>query len=375
MADEKEQPMVIHVNKETIEFLRLQLETEVRKRLLVGIGLPLGGGGIIAMILALFLWLPEKVRTLVNESKQVETTIQGAVVEHLKSEDGHELVRRAVAEAMSGVEVKKIVREATAPEIKKYLEENDRARTIVFEFFNQSPEGKQLVADMVKEQMESPAVRQQIRDAIDKGLQTAMGALKQDVSSRSALAILAVDRTAVMQDPKEVPKAGYRELEEFIYRERGKKSPLSLTLAIGGGVRYSASACVAYSERLRQEFGENYLGIFIKDQGAKPLAFLDAATYLGAAFARDHGAFNEANGAIIDALNSGDADAVRAAAERADPGSTTFITATRTLGGALRDAVWRTVAGRDDMVGVVDGEEHFLGVTRRSKLIDAVVMK
>src|SRR5262245_58060136 len=184
MADEThEQPITIHVNKETMEFLRLQLETTVRKRLLVGIGLPLGAGGVIAMVLALFLWLPEKVRTLVNESKQVETTIQSAVIEHLKSDDGHELVRRAVAETMSGAEAKKIVRDVAAPEVKRYLEENDRARTIVYEFFNQSPEGKQLVSELVKAQMESPAVRQQIRDAIDKGLQTALNSLKEDVQS------------------------------------------------------------------------------------------------------------------------------------------------------------------------------------------------
>lgn len=375
MAEDSQQPMVIHVNKETIEFLRLQLETDVRKRLLLGIGLPLGGGGIIAIILALFFWLPEKVRTLVNESKQVETTIQTAVVEHLKSDDGQELVRRAVGEAMSGVEVKKIVRDAAAPEIKRYLDENDRARAIVYDFFNQSPEGKQLVTDMVKAQMESPAVREQIRNAIDQGLRTAMNTLKSDIGSRGALAILAVDRTALMNDPEEVPKAGYRELEEFLQRERGTTRPLTLTLTIGAGVRYVPRACVDYSTKLRDVFGDLYLGILVRNAAGTPLAFLDAASYLDAAYAPDRATFDTANSALIDALNSSDPDSVRTAAEKLDPTCTAFLPATRQLAQALRDPLWSTLVGRDDHVGVVDADNRFIGVTRRSKLIDAVVMK
>jgi hypothetical protein len=48
------------VNEATLELLQRRIESEVRKNILLSIGAPVGGGGILAILLMFFLWFSSR---------------------------------------------------------------------------------------------------------------------------------------------------------------------------------------------------------------------------------------------------------------------------------------------------------------------------
>ena len=54
------------INDETLELLRRRIESDVKRNFWLSIGGPVGAGGIVAFLLAIFVWLPGSVDDLIH---------------------------------------------------------------------------------------------------------------------------------------------------------------------------------------------------------------------------------------------------------------------------------------------------------------------
>jgi len=77
---------VTQINEPTSEYLKLKIEKDVRDRLFRYIGIPLGGGGLAALV-ALIFWLPNQMQLAAN-SDVVQSQIKKHVNDWMNSNDG-----------------------------------------------------------------------------------------------------------------------------------------------------------------------------------------------------------------------------------------------------------------------------------------------
>lgn len=57
----------LYVNQATLELLRRQIESEVKGGFFRWIGLPIGGAGVVAILLTVFVWIPDKIEKMAKE--------------------------------------------------------------------------------------------------------------------------------------------------------------------------------------------------------------------------------------------------------------------------------------------------------------------
>jgi len=85
--DDSPVPDEFRVNQATIDYLKLHIESEVRDRLMKWIGLPFGGAGLIAVVIGVFWYLPDKMATTIQTNPRVEETIRATATSFLQPEN------------------------------------------------------------------------------------------------------------------------------------------------------------------------------------------------------------------------------------------------------------------------------------------------
>ena len=76
-----------YVNEATLELLQRRIEANVRSSFLKTVTLPIGGGGILAILVAVFLWVPQKVESFLKDpsvKEMVDGNIQGQIDNYFK---------------------------------------------------------------------------------------------------------------------------------------------------------------------------------------------------------------------------------------------------------------------------------------------------
>jgi hypothetical protein len=82
--DESPAPKEFQINEATLDYLKLHIERQVSDRLVKWIGLPLGGGGLLAILFGLFYYLPDKMSTMIRTDRQVEEVIRTTATSFLQ---------------------------------------------------------------------------------------------------------------------------------------------------------------------------------------------------------------------------------------------------------------------------------------------------
>jgi hypothetical protein len=371
--DDSPVPDEFRVNQATLEYLKLRIESEVRDRLLKWIGLPFGGAGLLAVVIGVFWYLPDKMATIIETNPRVEETIRATATNFLQpdNEGGKFIAARlrshvsnAVSEYLGSDDWRGALNKQIGDQVGKYLGDDQRAQKLIADFF-QSEQGKVAITAAVVEKMRSPEVQKLVRDSIDKALAPALEALMHDLRSNADRTIVSAGALAMEQE--QFAKEGYAKLEEFVRREHARPAsqvrPVIMTLTVAGAVRYNADACAEYSDTLFRALGERFLGTLVTDDQSKFLGLLDPS-----AFAKSNVQSRE----LVERINAADVVAIRALLEKVRRGATASVTETTTLARSLRDGLWNRLARPDQPVAVLNDDHQFRGVTTRQRLIGAV---
>ncbi|QDT95567.1 hypothetical protein [Gimesia aquarii] len=150
----------LYVNEATLELIRRRIESEVRTNLWRTIGVPVGGGGTIAIILALFVWIPAKVGDVIETSDKVKNEIQTSVTNYLQDEKkGKKLITDQVPQHVINHLTSKEGITLISERVNKHLLADDTTKIFENEIskiapksiavYFQNPEGKELITSQV----------------------------------------------------------------------------------------------------------------------------------------------------------------------------------------------------------------------------------
>lgn len=85
MAEDHSQvPDEFRVNEAKLEYPKPHMESEVRDCLLKWIGLPFGGAGLLAVVIGVFWYLPDKMATIIQTDPGVADTIRATATNFLQ---------------------------------------------------------------------------------------------------------------------------------------------------------------------------------------------------------------------------------------------------------------------------------------------------
>lgn len=73
----------LYVNEATLDYLRRRIEGEVKGNFFRWIGLPVGGVGLVTIVLTIFLWIPEKIETIIETNPVIQKTLDRSATEYL----------------------------------------------------------------------------------------------------------------------------------------------------------------------------------------------------------------------------------------------------------------------------------------------------
>ena len=376
----------LYVNDATLELVQRRIEGRVRRNFFVWVGGPLGGGGLAAVLLTIFVWIPGKIETILAESKAVETSLKTSVQKFLTTPKGEQFVQDRIGGSVqaylcdpeSGQE---LLHEQVKLMLPNHIEEQtaayfatDDGRAVLNQeigvalsvYFAQSS-GAKALEDAVATTMHAEPIQQLIMQTINEAVQR-LSARIQDHRNRlvADLALFASER---------VGKDSLRDLEDFLGDPRAKqlrdmpppKKPLALTFRVRQGDIYAEYPIKQYINRLKEFFGDQFRYVLILDRDETCLAIVDPL--------RMRSVLSDGN-LLMRLLNSHEdrlssQDAIRLASELF--GNLRAIQNEATIAEALRASVWSRPDDLTEEVPVVDGNRHLLGTTTRRQLISGIL--
>ena len=299
----------LFVNEATLEYFKLQIESQVRERIFKWIGIPLGGGGLLAIVFAVWIWIPDKVAQFIDSSEVVSEQIGANVIDYLNDPEG----------------------------------------------------GGRIVTSAVEKQFQSPEIRQVVERAVNEALKPASANLASHIRANQRRLVAELSPVAVTG----ISKEGMGKLHDFLQSEeaaelRQSRKPLALTLTASGPIRYAAFAIGEYVERLRAEL--NLERVLIFDPDGKFVAAIRPEPFLA-------GLDDE----LVGLLNANDyrdsRDALAALIEsRFGRHALSSLANTLTLREALIEGPWENWRQMSETVAVVEDGE-FVGLTGRDRMI------
>jgi hypothetical protein len=401
-------PAEFEVNTPSVEFFKLHLESDVRNRLLKTFGIPLGGGGILAIVAGLFWFLPAKVSEYIQTSEHVSGVIQEETERFLtKDPVGQGFILQSVAAYFRTPDAQ----HALSTQVTQYLASNDQGRRLLEAFF-QTDQGRSAIAAAVQESFRSESIRSVItaaaapaveealrrpefaglvRDAtgtaaleavkspafealvktsVDEALRPAIGALTTELQKNAGRTLVeAGDSSIGVEDLAkggEIAKGGRSELELFVEREQapGRSGPVTMSVQTRETPYYSGAACRMSARTLRDGLGDRFLGVVVYDRGGKFLAMLAP----GAVHDRTIDAFWDPFVGLLNTNNEGE---LRALCEGVQAGSTRSLADACTVQQALRNAAWLSVPP-GSRLAVTNSAGRLRGHTTRAMLLAAV---
>ena len=376
-----------YVNEATLELLRLRLEAGVRSNFLKTVTIPIGGGGVIAIIVAIVLWIPARIDGFLKEpgvQERIATNVKAHIDGYFKDPQHQEELEEKIDLQISAQIASEVADQLPAQVEPKVAE-------IVAEYFSQE-RGRLLVEEALPAALGDEAIRDMLRSNVASYLATTEGrALLVDEINRAMAPVVEgvsqrivenQDRLVAEVEPQLLhgeAKGSHQALFDFVSPRRvqvvmASNRVLVLTKTIRPGNGYLADMIEEYLNRIHEAYGDRfqYVGIFyVEDRSdAEVLAGLIPRSRFAASF-RDH------KDEVMRLLNSGNATNRPSLAEvRSDlgrwfgPDSTRSITVQSEIGAVLRDAhLWPRPADSAEQVAVVDANNRLIGLTSRHRLI------
>ncbi len=351
----------LFVNEATLELLSKRIEADVKKGFFRSIGAPIGGAGIAAILYVLFSWIPAQLGNMIENVPGIQHTIKVSVTDYLgNKEKGEKFIRDQV-----NLNSEKFVSKAVIDYMASDKMSGDLQRIIekqTSSYYN-SEESSKLVGQIIKNRMESKAVRQQISEAVDNALSPVLGSLSHEIEERFSSLVFELPELA---GTEQISKQSYGKLLSFLSNSKVtaiKKSgnPVVLTIAIGHGP-YGAHVIDAYIQLLQQEFAWQFGHIAILDQEERFIALLNTRNFLSTL---------KEDSSLLKLINSTN-DSTAAASIRTIFGEAA-IRRIRT-NDVVRDvlltrSLWESPS-YSQFVGVIGKMGKLVGITSRRKIID-----
>jgi hypothetical protein len=279
MMDEKTNVSIdreFYVNEATLDYLRRRIEADVKVNFFRWIGLPVGGAGIIAIILTIFFWIPGKIETIIETNPVIQKTLDKSATEYLNDPDKGQLfisnqletdIERYFKDPQRG---QKLIQEQIENTARTQIE------TTTAEFFEST--GEPLIRDLSDAYLKSPAVREVLIKTIDNALKPNIASLSQEIRQNTDK--LVIETAMLSHDTKRIDKGTMPMLFRFLRSQEARaikreKRPVALALTVRRGTRYGRYAVIEYINLLKQEFGQAFKCILVLDQDGTFIANLE----------------------------------------------------------------------------------------------------
>jgi len=356
-----------YVNKATLDYLRRCIEGEVKGNFFRWIGLPVGGAGIIAIILTIFVWIPEQMKTIIETNPVIQKTLDKSASDYLNDpEKGQRFISSQLQ-----MDIERYFKDPERGQklIQEQIENTARAQieVVTEEFFKST--GEPLIRDLADAYLKSPAVHELLIKTIDRALKPQIASLSEEI--RQNIDKLVIETAMPSHDTKRIDKGTFPMLHRFLRSEearniREKKRPVTLAITVRLGNRYDRHAVIEYIEQLKQFFGKEFRCILVLDNDGTFIAKLDPS------FVRS--AINP----LMVLFNSGSnfqSSEVSAKLEQMQGKyCTESVRSDWTVMKALISNVWRQSTNELQMeVPVLDENSRFIGLTSRAKLIGGIL--
>ncbi len=391
-----------NVNKETLELLERRISANVRKTFLMAVTIPIGGGGLLAVIVTILTWLPQKVDTIVRETAhsvdldtkvvdkvddvvrevagkkvvplvqlqmtaEVREQVKSVVEEYLGSDAGRQVlagdVKKSVGEALPA-----LVQQALPTQLQKSFrspEISNLITTAATEYVE--GEGKVYIANVVKETLRPTleTVRATVQERSDR--------LVVSLADDAILASREVEKTHPEALPEILDKVDKETAEQDETNGQGK-TPVVITMTVGIGKYYDLDAIGQWLDKFTERFPERFKYVALL-YGAEKQDGVFVALVEKDAFRRKL----DENGALMALLRTNAADVTydEAAARVATlfgRQSTRRISHTAKIGPVLKDGtIWLPQDGVAKDVPVVDEADELVGFTNREALEQALL--
>ena len=378
--------------------LESQIRSGVIRSFMKLIGIPIGGGAVIALGTAIFVWFPEHaqeaIKTHVDESVAAMTAqaefrenVRQSVENYLESDIGASIVEgeaeNAVRKKMPtlvGAHLTRRLPEQLGEQLPEQVDEQlpglvaDSLPGEVERFLS-SGRGASALQSMVVDYLKGAEGRGVLIEELSEALQPVVERISQQVGANQQARIS--DFTQTLEKLGQYKKGSYFELDGFLHSREAEEiaahgRPIVLSKTIRTGFGYARGDIHEHIEAFRQTFGAGFMGIAIFDEDGRTLiAFVDDRRFADQ-LDRDH--------ALIDLLRTSYNDITREDAVERLRGwfgdyAVSFVHTNWTLGYTLTFAgVWRRPAALDQTVAVVDtGSGQMVAAVSRRDLVEGLL--
>jgi hypothetical protein len=383
-----------YVNEATLELLQRRIEADVRSGFLKTVTLPIGGGGILAILVAVFLWVPQKVESFLKDpsvQKMVDTNLQDQIDDYFSRADTKKDLEARIKEQTTA----QIKEEVTA----QLPREVQQAVTAAVRDYFAKEEGQAFVRQEVQEIVDLHLAKKETHDEIHKLvsdymqtdgrkilvekveeiLRPAAARVGETISSNRERAVVEFEPQSLQGEEK----GTIENLNEYMRKEnvdriRRDGRPVVLTKTIKATNEYAAFAISDYLRRFRQAFGDQFRYIAISwgaDNGQERLLALIPSRQFESVFGqRSQDLMVVLNAQKEGAPQLGGETGVRERlAEWFGPDVTRTIPADEKVGRALTSkSVWTTTPRVNDEIAIVDGNGRLTATTTRRRLVDGL---
>lgn len=367
-----------------LELLEFRLKEKVRQDFLKAVAIPVGGGGVAAIALALFVWIPSQVREMFEGKRvqdQIQSSVQASTQKYLDDPSTKTQIDKAIE-----LQTKK----ALATEVPMQVAKNV---TVTVTNFFASTEGHALVSTnvtgAVKGQFDLREMQDRLRqlvteylkgdgqkviaDAINKELKPISEAMGKSVFLNKDKLVSQLEQQSLRGEPK----LSYDHLQQFLKPDNVKTIkkqglPIILTKEVRAGFRYDLGVIEDYLKGFRDAFGPQfkYVGIFYGAE--QQLAALIDSKVFQAKIRSDAGP------AILKLLNSEEKQSRKEVEAGLSalfgPQATKRVKAEETVVQVLRNPLyWPDPQKLDASVPVVDSKDRLFATTSREQLIKGLM--
>lgn len=371
----------MRVNEATLKLLQLEIESKVRERFFKSVMLPVGGGGILGIIVAVFLWIPQRVDNLLKQP-DVQSLLNNKVKEQISAHFERKETQQDIKSRISAEVADRLPKEVE-PQIKKYFDDpqnREFVQKVVQKAVKDhlaSPEGQKIVKDLAHDYLkkEGKQILVQRIDAFLKPAVDRMGATFNDNRTRY---VSEFEPRAL----KGEEKGGYDKLQAYLAKrnvDRLKKLglPIVLTKTIRRGNQYVASVINDYLKGFRRAFGKQFKYVAISyatSRGTDRLLVLVPAEKFANVFA--HNASE-----IVNLLNSAngsrpptETQALHRLVGWFGKDVSHKLAANTRVEAVLRDPrIWSLTPSLDKEVAVVDAAGRLSAETSRRRIIEGLL--
>ena len=356
----------LYVNEATLDYLRRRIEGEVKGNFFRWIGLPVGGVGLLTIVLTLFLWIPEKIETIIETNPVIQKTLDRSTIEYLNDpQRGQQFINNQLE-----ADIESYFRDPNRGRrlINDLIEKtaSTQIETITQEFFQS--EGEPLIRNLAETYLKSPEVRELLIKAIDTALAPKIASLSTMIQENTDKLVVEVAQAS--KDTKRIDKGTMDAIFDFLNSAEAQtikdnNRPVALTLTVRRGHFYDEHAVVEYINLLSDFFGPAFDSILVLDSDGTFMARLQPAFVKNEVMPLMH-------------LFNSNSDVSRLKIkEQLEHMQGAFCTATvqsrLKVFEALTSSVWHGAPGMQTEVPVLNDQGVFIGLTSRTRLIEGIL--